>query len=721
MENDETVAAYGIGTMASSIDDRNRIIKQGECFAVFDRHADIRCEINCEQGLFHQGTRHLSCLALRLNGVRPFLLNSSVVPQNTLLVVDMTNPDIRAGGRIQLRSGSIHLFRAKLLWDATCYEYLRVTNHARGAIDLTLAIELAADYADVFEVRGLKRHRRGEALEPLVEADRMVYGYRGLDGIVRHTAVAFLPAPSSLSREGASFSLRLEPQAEWALSISIRCYKDESPPQIATFEAAVKAGASALARAHGDDCGIESSNGQFNDWLNRSQADLHMLVTETRHGPYPFAGIPWFCTPFGRDGLITAMECLWVNPGIAKGVLSFLSATQAQVLDTRREAEPGKILHESRDGELAALGEIPFGQYYGTVDATPLFIMLAGDYFRRTGDRGFIASIWRNVVAAIQWIDQYGDADRDGFVEYERHNPRGLINQGWKDSDDAVFHADGTLASGHIALCEVQGYVYAAKLAAAELAEELGESALAQTLARQADELKTRFNQVFWCDDLSTFALALDGDKRPCRVRTSNAGHCLFSGIACREYGRRTADTLLDPETSFSGWGIRTVAASEARYNPMSYHNGSVWPHDNAMIAMGFARYGLKAHALRLLTAQFESSLQVDLHRLPELFCGFRRRPDESPTIYPTACSPQAWVSGAPFWLLQACLGLTFRNSAPQLTFVHPVLPDFLDRVAITGLRVGTGFVDILLERHAEHVGINVLRKDPDVEVAMIV
>jgi glycogen debranching enzyme len=384
-----------------------------------------------------------------------------------------------------------------------------------------------------------------------------------------------------------------------------------------------------------------------------------------------------------------------------------------------QDAEPGKILHEARGGEMAALREIPFGRYYGSVDATPLFVALAGAYYEHTADRAFVESIWPNVEAALGWVDTYGDPDGDGFVEYQRRTPDGLVQQGWKDSHDSVFHSDGTLAEAPIALCEVQGYVYAAKRYAAELARALGRWDRAAQLARQAERLRERFEDVFWCEGLSTYALALDGKKRPCRVKTSNAGQCLFTGIVSPERALRVAETLLN-EASFSGWGIRTVAASEARYNPMSYHNGSIWPHDNALIAYGLGRYRLPEAASRVLTGMFDASLFVDLHRMPELFCGFPRRAGQGPTLYPVACAPQAWSAATVFMLLQACLGMRIEATLRRIFFSHPLLPESLQEVELFGLRVGDASIDLRLERHDHDVGVNVLRRDGDVEVVAV-
>jgi glycogen debranching enzyme len=385
-----------------------------------------------------------------------------------------------------------------------------------------------------------------------------------------------------------------------------------------------------------------------------------------------------------------------------------------------QDAQPGKILHEMRADEMAILGEIPFRRYYGTIDATPLFVMLAGAYHKRTADRAFAESIWPNVERALAWIDSYGDSDGDGLVEYTRKSKHGLIHQGWKDSHDSVFHRDGGSAEGPIALCEVQGYVYAARLAAAELAGLLGDHKRARELTKQAHTLRRRFEESFWCEELSTYALALDGSKQPCEVRTSNAGHCLFAGIATDQHARRVATTLVD-ETSFSGWGIRTLATTEARYNPMSYHNGSVWPHDNALIAAGFARYGLKECAATVVAGLLDASLFFDLHRLPELFCGFPRRAGESPTLYPVACAPQSWASGAVFLLLEACLGLGLPAPEQKVFFSKPFLPGFLREVSVRDLKVGEARADLLLTRHDEgDVGVNVLRRDGALDVVVL-
>ncbi len=705
---------------SSRVDARTQVLKEGDTFGVFDRFGDIHTTIGQgEQGIYHTDTRFVSTLELLLEGTRPLLLSSTVKEKNDLLTVDLTNTDICRGGELCLRRGDVHIFRSKFFWKGVCYERVRIINYGNRAVSTKFGFRFDADFLDIFEVRGVKREKRGRILGREVKDERtVVISYKGRDGIIRRTIFEADPVPTSIKPGQMEFELLLEPMKVNIIYLTISLVVDDRKVEKLSYESAFTTAQDSIRRSFEGFCEVETSNTQFNSWLSRSVSDLHMLITDTEHGLYPYAGIPWYATCFGRDGIITAFESLWINPDIARGVLRYLAYTQAREFDEKRDAQPGKIVHEVRKCEMANTGEVPFGRYYGSVDATPLFIVLAKAYYDRTGDVEFIESIWENIELALRWLDEYGDVDGDGFIEYARKSSKGLINQGWKDSFDSVFHADGELAEGPIALCEVQGYAYWARLSVAALAMETGRTGLAIREEKKAYELKKRFEERFWSDELSTYVLALDGKKRACMVNASNPGHTLASGIVSQERAGILAKTLLRDEL-FSGWGIRTVSAMEKRYNPMSYHNGSVWPHDNAMIAYGLAKYGFKDEVIRIFHGLFEASSYMDFNRMPELFCGFTKRPEAGPTIYPVACSPQAWASATVFLMLQASLGMRFDVKSARVEFHYPQLPEFLHHVEIKNLKVGPAVIDLLLRRHPDDVGINVLRKAGDIEVVV--
>ena len=707
---------YYVRASSALADDRTRVLKYGDTLAVFNRYGDIEAFGPSQFGLFHAESRPLSRLKMRFNQQQPLLLSSTIREDNSFLSVDLTNLDSPVKGGDTLPRGTVHLFRLLFLREAGCYQHIRLLNYGLQPVRVSFLLQFDADFADIFEVRGTKRARKGERLPDEVEGDAAVLAYKGLDGVVRSTCLEFSPRPASLTTREASFQITLEPKEEESIYTTVSCQRNSSRKQFESFHTAFRGLQHDSDRTSTGECRITTTSESFNAWLTRSAADLRMLTEGNPEGPYPYAGVPWFNTVFGRDGIITALECLWMAPGIAESVLRYLAETQATEEIPEQDAEPGKILHEMRRGEMAVMKEVPFARYYGSVDSTPLFVMLAGGYFARTGNLTFLNQIWPNIKRALHWMDDYGDCDGDGFVEYEQHSSKGLVQQGWKDSHDSVFHANGRMAEPPIALCEVQGYAYAAKRSAALIARALQEPDLAEKLDLQAEALRARFEKAFWCDDLGTYALALDGQKQQCRVRTSNAGHALFCKIASQERAETVAATLMS-EHGFSGWGVRTVGASESRYNPMSYHNGSVWPHDNAMIGLGFSLYGMPEQACKILHGLYEASRHVESQRLPELFCGFhKRREANGPTLYPVACSPQAWSAGSVFLLLRACLGVEVRARERQIHFSNPYLPLNLDEVRIDNLRLGDASVDCLIRKDASGATVEVLRKHGDIE-----
>jgi glycogen debranching enzyme len=707
---------FYIPATGSSIRPRS-ILKHGDTFAVFDSYGDIGATMGGLDGVYLNDTRFLARLEMSLNGMHPLLLGSNVRDDNMVLTVDLTNPDIFFDGRLHLPKDTVHIVRTVFLWQGVANQRIALRNHGEQAIRINVALTFGNDFADIFEVRGMRRPRRGRTTDSVAAADKVVLRYEGLDGRTRHTALMFDPPPARLTAHSASYRLALQPGETVGIFLAVTCDQPDLPP--ASFGKGLLAAYRASKRATSGVATVTTSNTLFNEVLCRSMSDLYMLMTATPQGAYPYAGTPWYSTTFGRDGIITALQMLWFDPRVARGVLKRLAHFQAKADDQVADAQPGKILHEMRGGEMAALHEVPFELYYGSVDATPLFVMLAGLYAERTGDWEFVQELWPAIENALAWIDGPGDPDGDGFVEYYRATEQGLANQGWKDSVDAIFHADGRLAEGPIALAEVQGYVYAAKSLASRCARRLGRTNEADRLAAEALNLAHRFEEAFWCPEIDTYALALDGAKQPCRVRTSNAGQLLFTGILSDDRARTVGRGLLSPQF-FSGWGIRTASSEAARFNPMSYHNGSVWPHDNALIAFGLAKYGLKRELDGVFRGLFDAATYMDLRRLPELFCGFKRRPGRGPTLYPVACAPQAWASGTPFTLIQAALGLEFDPDGNEIRLRNPRLPTFLNEVFLHDLRLGTSTVDLVLRRHDDDVGLQVLRREGSIRVSAV-
>ncbi len=715
MRKSSVTQQYYIAAKSSPSDDRAQVLKYGRLFSVFDHLGDIQTSGLGEQGLFFRGTRHLSELLLYLWDARPLPLSSTIETNNFLFAAHLTNLDVSERDRVVIPRGILHLQRSKFLWHDVGYEEFAFVNYGLSPLSVPFTLTIGADFADIFEVRGMHRPKKGQRLDDRIEKDAIVLSYKGLDNVIRETRIQSDPHPKSISASELQFEVNLAPGAGTAVQLSICCDSATAPKSVGYSAAIVSARREQKIDSEAFP-EISSSNSRFSEWIQRSVADVQMMITGNPETNYPYAGVPWFNTVFGRDGIITALQMLWCSPWIAKGVLQYLARTQATDSNPTIESEPGKILHEMRTGEMAALGEVPFARYYGSVDSTPLFILLAGEYYERTGDREFLQQLWPHIERALEWIDKFGDVDGDGFIEYAQRSSKGLVQQGWKDSNDSVFHDDGTLAKAPIALCEVQGYVYTAKRAASRLSDMLGNREKSRILESEAEQLRIRFEEAFWCEALSTYALALDGHKKQCRVKTSNAGHCLYSGIVRTDRARRVAETLMRSD-SFSGWGVRTVAAGQTRYNPLSYHNGSIWPHDNSIVATGLARYGYKDMAGRILLGLLDASKWADLGRLPELFCGLDRHRGEGPTLYPVACSPQAWAAAAVFLLVQACLGVSIDGVKNRIAFDQPYLPEGIPQLWIKGLRAGSGSIDVFLARRNEAVQVEVTDRQGDLEV----
>lgn len=672
-------------------------LKHGDSFVVADSRGDISGDAD---GLFFNDTRLLSRFRLRIADRLPTLLGAAVGHDNVLFTANLTNQPLPPIGGQSMRQGVIHIERTRLLWENRLYERLRLRNYGQHAARLPLRLEFAADFRDMFEVRGLRRSARGQMLAAVVAEDTVVLSYEGLDGLRLSSVITFGTPPVDLSPGAADFDLQLPVDSRTDLFVEVGLATAERPSR-ARFRAMAARARFAARSSRRRGATLGTSGRVFSEWLNRSRADLALLTTDLPTGPYPYAGIPWFSTTFGRDAIITALQLLWLDPSLAAGVLRFLAANQATETSRFHDAAPGKIMHESRKGEMARLSELPFGRYYGGVDTTPLFVMLAGAYAERTGDLDLIAELWPALLAAMGWIEGDGDSDRDGFVDYARAAETGLANQGWKDSEDSIFDAGGQDAIGPVALVEVQGYVFAALRAMADLAGRRGEADAALWSAK-AERLRAAVEERFWVEQLGTYALALDGAGGQCRVRASNPGHLLYTGLPCPERAERVTAQLLSPAFN-TRWGIRTLAQGEPRFNPMSYHNGSVWPHDTALCTAGMARYGARAGAAALLTDMFETAVRFEM-RLPELFCGFERRAGEPPIAYPVACLPQAWAAGSVFMMLQACLGLRIDGWRREIHVDRPHLPVGIDRLSIRHLRVGGSDLDLGVERVGRRV-----------------
>ena len=702
------------------------VLKQGRLFMVSDKDGEVTTGCKCGMGLYHEDTRFLSHLTLRLAGETPTLLSGSSERTN-LGHIEFVNPPLTLADGQSVRQETMHLSLARVVSEAF-REQATLLNFNVFPVAIRLSLEFRADFADIFEVRGLHRQRHGIFYKPRVAEEGITLAYRGEDQLLRRTRIRFNIPPALVealtSEQGAVGAV-----AHWDLTVppnggkALVDYQIDtlegpvSPKEIVGFPALVQQVSELGEASQFFQTSIQTDNAVFNLVLDRSIRDLVALTSRYPTGPFLSAGIPWFTSPFGRDSLITAYQTLMLGPEVAKGVLRFLAQYQGKNEDAFRDEEPGKILHEFRYGELARLGVIPHTPYYGTVDATPLWLVLLSETYRWTGDASIVHELWEAAEGALLWLETYGDLDDDSFVEYLRRSPKGIGNQGWKDSFNAVIFPDGALAQAPIALVEVQGYVYDAKRRAAELCHLVGQELLAKRLMQEADDLKQRFNEAFWLENEGFYALALDREKRPVPTLSSNPGHAVWSHIVAPERVPMVVRSLLDP-AMFSGWGIRTLSATSPVYNPIGYHIGTVWPHDNSLIAKGFADHGYKREANLLFTAMYDSAIRFNYYRLPELFCGFERQGElDKPIPYPVACSPQAWAAATPILLLQAALGLQADAAHRTLKVNVPALPDWLGRVTLRGMRVGNALVDLEFIQVNGTTTTRILNKQGDLRV----
>jgi glycogen debranching enzyme len=696
--------------------------KEGDMFLFADAEGNLDPDKAIGAGFYYKDCRFLSDFVMKVDGRDPLLLSTSA-DRAYMSHIDVANQDLYEGddGEVTALQGTVNIRRTRVI-NGRLYERIRIRNYNETPVDLTVELSFGTDFADIFEVRGLKRTVRGKLAIPKADKGSAVFAYKGEDGVFRETRIAFELPPTQIDVEGdrvvASWRVRLEHGEFEVIPITVEPRVDgaHAPPR--PFDNAVQDLRRSYEAWERSCTRIWTDNELYNSLLTRGMRDLRALRTPTPPGDIVAAGIPWFVAPFGRDALMTCHQTLMLNPELTQTTLKVLAAYQADEVDEWRDAEPGKILHELRQGELAGAHIIPHTPYYGSIDSTPLWLLLFGTYYRWTGDLDFCRELLPNAERALAWVDQYGDRDGDGFLEYQRSSPRGLANQGWKDSHNSVVHPDGRLAEPPIALSEVQAYVYLAKWRVAEVYDALGQPHRGAALRREAAELKARFNERFWVEEEEYFAMALDGAKRQVTTVTSNPAHGLYCDIVDPDKAGAMARRLLAPDM-FSGWGIRTMSKSALAYNPMSYHNGSIWPHDNSFIGAGLKRYGHSKATNRVATAMFDMAVNVDYMRLPELFCGFTRRAPNRPVAYPVACAPQAWAAGAPFLLLQAMLGISARAPENQVTINKPLLPPWLNMVELHNLRVGQSTISVVFRRQGETTGFSLLEKEGNVRVLM--
>jgi len=712
-------------------------LKDNDLFLITDHLGNISGSLedpeNTSLGLFCQDTRFLSRLELQFEGQSIVYLSSTAQRGFTLSALG-ANPYVQAK---QLAAETIGI-RRDLVLQGGLFEEITLTNYSTEPVTFDLSLSFDADFVDLFEIRGQVRSGTGirlrqvhmrdnRSLSPLPhingegagQPQAIILAYQGLDQSLAESRIQFQQRqPDRFEGYTAIWQLSLQPHEKQVLTYRLQPFLNNQPASVvsapATLSQAIAAETQEIRQWREQTSQIRTDNRTLNQIIEQAEQDIYLLLQTFEDSKVLSAGVPWFSTLFGRDSLISAMQTLILSPEIARQTLKVLAEHQGQVNDDWREEEPGKILHELRLGEMARCGEIPHTPYYGTVDATPLWLMLYADYFAWTGDRTFLDQYWPHAIAAMDWIDRSCQAT--GYLSYQQISPGGLQNQGWKDSGNCIVKADGQLATGEIALAEVQGYVYAAKSRLSQLARIKGDAVLSDRWQQTAAALKRRFEQDFWLPEQGYFALALDGKGNAVDSLTSNPGQCLGLGLFAEDKARSVAERLQAADL-FNGWGIRTLSSNSPAYNPMGYHIGSVWPHDTALIAAGLRKLDHTEQALELAQGLFDMTAQQPYHRPPELFCGFEQVPDSSPVRYPVACSPQAWATGALFQLVQVIVNLVPDAPNNCLYIVHPTLPESVQCLTLTNLKIGQTILDLEFEKGNAATACRVLRKRGNLRV----
>jgi glycogen debranching enzyme len=718
------VLSHRVSSITSSIGDAI-IGKSGDMFVVTTSEGSMPISGNLGFGLYYHDCRFLSGWSLLVDGAAPASL-AATSESGSQTVYELVPRELASSLESKVHPGdlTIRIVRTLNGSSLTMSDQFEITNWSIDSVDIKLSIELDADFYDLFRVRGLLKFPQGKHRKPAWHGGQILFGYKGIDNMQRFTAVSMFPAPDAHKNTTAIFRLRLPPRKSREIAIMTRISEGKKPPL-------VHAGALRHEKLEklsynlpvGEQkwfdhfSKVESDAALFDRIINRSFRDLMLLKTELDGKFFFAAGIPWFVTVFGRDSLITALQTLAYQREVAAQTLRTMAHFQGTVIDEWRDEEPGRILHELRVGELARAHKIPHTPYYGTVDATQLFLITVVEHAFWTGDLTLFNELRPCIEAALEWIDRYGATDHHGYVTYSSPESGGLANLGWKDSGDAIVNRDGSIVAPPVALVEVQAYVYMAKCGVAKLFELSGDTDRAGVIRKSAEELRSRFNREFWLAKEGCYALALQKDLKPARVISSNAGHALWAGIADPAKARKVARVLMT-DNCFSGWGIRTISNKEIRYNPASYHLGSVWPHDNSIIAAGLKRYGMDAEANCIANGIFDAATHFKNSRLPELFCGMPRSEHTEPVHYPVACHPQAWAAGSVPYLLQTILGLNADGFAGTLRITRPTLPNSVKRLLLKQVRVGSAEVDLEFERLRDgNTSVSIMRQKGKLDV----